>query len=262
MATTAKHALRYPVDADTVDIPRDMQNLATDLDGLISVYTEGAIGSRPAAGKSGRWFREEGGNGRLYIDDGETWEDVLIHGDSRIVHGTDARLVPVGALMDYAAAAAPTGWLLCDGTEKAVATYPALDALLGTTYGARTNGSGGAGSTHFRLPDLRSRVAVGAGTGPGLSARALAAVGGSEPSNHPAHAHTVNDPTHSHSSSLGAPLIGDSGVGTGYALATSGSRQVGGAGLVGSATGISLNNTGGGFDNMPPFIVVTKIIKT
>lgn len=74
---------------------------------------------------------------------------------------------PIGAITQYALATAPVGWLLCDGGQYAVATYPLLDALLGVTYGARTDGFGSAGSTHFRVPDARGRVAVGAGTGAG-----------------------------------------------------------------------------------------------
>lgn len=87
---------------------------------------------------------------------------------------------PSGVLQMYAGSAAPTGWLLCNGAEVAIATYGALYAVLGTTYGALTNGSGGAGSTHFRLPDARGRSIVGAGTGTGLTARTLAATGGAE----------------------------------------------------------------------------------
>jgi len=78
--------------------------------------------------------------------------------------------LPVGAITQYALAAAPIGWLLCDGGQYAVALYPLLDALLGVTYGARTDGVGGAGSSHFRVPDARGRVAVGAGTGAGEGA--------------------------------------------------------------------------------------------
>ena len=66
-------------------------------------------------------------------------------------------------IMPYAGAianqaAAPAGWLLCDGSEQDGSIYVALKALLLTTYGAYTNGSGGTGTTHFRLPDLRGRV--------------------------------------------------------------------------------------------------------
>lgn len=68
-----------------------------------------------------------------------------------------------GMVMPYAGAivnqaGAPSGWLLCDGSEQDASTYASLKNLLQTTYGAYTNGSGGTGTTHFRLPDLRGRV--------------------------------------------------------------------------------------------------------
>jgi len=72
--------------------------------------------------------------------------------------------VPVGAVNMWVTGTAPSGWLICDGTEKAVADYGTLAGVLSTTYGALTNGSGGVGTTHFRLPDLRGRVPMGAGT--------------------------------------------------------------------------------------------------
>ena len=69
---------------------------------------------------------------------------------------------PVGLITPFAGAAAPTDeWLLCQGQEVARATYPLLDRELGTTYGAYTNGSNVAGTTHLRLPDLRGRVPAG-----------------------------------------------------------------------------------------------------
>lgn len=57
---------------------------------------------------------------------------------------------------------APIGWLLCDGGEVPIDSYPELYSLLtadGTLFpfGANTDGSGGAGSTYFVLPDLRER---------------------------------------------------------------------------------------------------------
>ena len=98
-------------------------------------------------------------------------------------------LLPVGSVIAYAGATAPTNWALCYGQELAVASYPVLDALLGTTYGARTDGAGGAGSTHFRVPDLRGRVVAGQDDMGGVSANrltsalngdTLGATGGSE----------------------------------------------------------------------------------
>jgi len=55
-------------------------------------------------------------------------------------------------------AAAPSGWLLCDGSEKSQSTYAALYAVLGSTY---ANGLETAG--YFRLPDFRGARLVGAG---------------------------------------------------------------------------------------------------
>lgn len=73
--------------------------------------------------------------------------------------------VPVGAVNMWVTGTAPSGWLLCQGQQLAIADYTALSTVLGTTYGALTNGSGGVGTTHFRLPDLRGRAPIGAGTG-------------------------------------------------------------------------------------------------
>jgi microcystin-dependent protein len=62
---------------------------------------------------------------------------------------------PTGMVAYFAATSAPTGWFKANGAEISRTAYVALDAILGTTFGAYTNGSGGAGTTHFRLPDLR-----------------------------------------------------------------------------------------------------------
>lgn len=69
-----------------------------------------------------------------------------------------------GLITAFAGATAPTGWLLCDGSQISRSTYGALDGVLGETYGTYTDGSGGVGRSHLRLPDLRGRATVGAGT--------------------------------------------------------------------------------------------------
>ena len=68
---------------------------------------------------------------------------------------------------------APRGWAFCDGQLLAVSQNDALFSLLGTIYG-------GDGRTTFGLPDLRGRVPIHAGSGPGLSPRRLGAKAGSE----------------------------------------------------------------------------------
>lgn len=82
---------------------------------------------------------------------------------------------------------APRGWAFCDGQLLAVSQNDALFSLLGTIYG-------GDGRTTFGLPDLRGRIPIHAGDGPGLSPRRLGAKGGSEQM-----ALTVNQlPSHTH----------------------------------------------------------------
>jgi microcystin-dependent protein len=65
------------------------------------------------------------------------------------------RAAHTGALQATALGSAPSGWLLCDGSAISRATFAALYAAIGTTYGA------GNGTTTFNIPDLRGRVPVG-----------------------------------------------------------------------------------------------------
>ncbi len=64
-------------------------------------------------------------------------------------------LFPTGLIMPYAGSAAPTGFLICNGSNISRTTYSALFAIVGTTYGS------GDGSTTFGLPNLLGRVVVG-----------------------------------------------------------------------------------------------------
>ena len=68
----------------------------------------------------------------------------------------------IGTVMMFAGNFAPRGWMMCQGQLLPISQNSALFAILGTTYG-------GNGQTTFGLPDLRSRVPVGMGQGPGLS---------------------------------------------------------------------------------------------
>lgn len=86
--------------------------------------------------------------------------------------------VPTGTILGYGAAAAPGGFLVCDGSEVSRAGLAALFAIVGTTYGA------GNGSTTFNLPDFRGRSPMGFGSGPGLTARSLGQTLGAESTVH------------------------------------------------------------------------------
>ena len=79
----------------------------------------------------------------------------------------------VGEIRMFAGNFAPRGWAFCDGQLLAVSQNDALFSLLGTIYG-------GDGRTTFGLPDMRGRVPIHAGSGPGLSPRRLGAKAGSE----------------------------------------------------------------------------------
>jgi microcystin-dependent protein len=94
----------------------------------------------------------------------------------------------VGEIRIFAGNYAPTGWAFCNGQLLPIGSYTALFSILGTTYG-------GNGQSTFALPDLRGRVPMQPGQGPGLSPRALGDAVGTE-----AHALTQPElPGHSHS---------------------------------------------------------------
>src|SRR5690606_21678322 len=79
----------------------------------------------------------------------------------------------IGEIRMFAGNFAPRGWAFCEGQMLPISQNTALFSLLGTTYG-------GDGRTTFALPDLRGRVPVQSGTGPGLSSYRLGQSGGSE----------------------------------------------------------------------------------
>ncbi len=95
----------------------------------------------------------------------------------------------VGEIRMFAGNFAPRGWSFCDGQLLAVSQNDALFSLLGTIYG-------GDGRTTFGLPDLRGRIPLHAGSGPGLSPRRLGAKAGAEKvtltvNQFPSHNHTL-----------------------------------------------------------------------
>ena len=64
--------------------------------------------------------------------------------------------IPVGSVYAFLGAAAPTGYLLCDGLSYLVANYPGLHGVIGYNYG----GSG----LNFNVPDYRGMFLRGTGT--------------------------------------------------------------------------------------------------
>lgn len=125
----------------------------------------------------------------------------------------------VGEVRIFAGNFAPRGWAKCEGQLLPISQNTALFSLLGTTYG-------GDGRTNFALPDLRERVAIAPGQGPGLSLRDLGETGGQAavtllPANLPSHTHVAdikvsssagNSSTATTTSSLAAPMQSFNGV--------------------------------------------------
>lgn len=199
------------------------------------------------------------------------------------VSAAPASSLPSGAMVDYAGVGAPPGWLLCDGSVVNRVTYATLFAAIGATWGA------GDGSTTFGLPDLRGRVSVGVGTGAGLTARALAGVGGGQDSIVPSHGHAQTGTVsadHSHSGTTGdidrGHVHGMGGSSQQVYVSGSGTSAlrmgVGAVNTAGENTGHLHAFTTGGISanhthtvnavgvavtdqNMPPWVGVNKIIK-
>jgi microcystin-dependent protein len=99
----------------------------------------------------------------------------------------------LGQIQTFAFNFAPRGWMLCDGQLLAIQQNTALFSLIGTTYG-------GNGTTTFALPDLRGRMMVHQGSGPGLPTVVMGESAGNTQqtlliSNMPAHNHMLNAST-------------------------------------------------------------------
>ncbi len=97
--------------------------------------------------------------------------------------------VYLGCICMFAGSFAPRGFHVCDGSLIPISQNTALFSIIGTFYG-------GNGTSNFALPDLRSRVPVGAGTGAGLSQLVIGEATGATAAtlltaNLPAHSHTA-----------------------------------------------------------------------
>jgi microcystin-dependent protein len=111
----------------------------------------------------------------------------------------------IGQIMLVGFNFAPRGWAFCDGQLFPIAQNSALFSLLGTTYG-------GNGTTHFALPDLRGRVPLGMGQGPGLTNRTIGEMSGVETvalaqSQMPTHTHSMGVSSQNATAPLGNGLV-------------------------------------------------------
>lgn len=186
------------------------------------------------------------------------------------------RVIPAGALMPYAGATVPDGWLICGGQSLLRTDYPALFAAVGTTYGS-------ADGTHFNVPDMRSRVPVGkddmggsgslrmTSTGLGANPQTLGASGGAETralltANLPPYtpAGAVNTGTVAiYNGTNGVASPGSASVVNGGTISgTSGSQSTNLSQFSGfSFTGTPQGGTSTPFSDVQPSLVLNYIIK-
>ncbi|MGB8507427.1 MAG: tail fiber protein [Pyrinomonadaceae bacterium] len=148
----------------------------------------------------------------------------------------------------------PRGWAFCNGQILSIAQNTALFSILGTTYG-------GNGQTTFALPDLRSRVPVHWGQGPGLSSYSLGQSGGAESTtllqqNLPAAAPIqINANAESTTSKPNNNFPSSTSAGNGYAPTGDGTKMNPGVITGGLAGGSSIP-----FSILQPYLAVSFII--
>lgn len=173
----------------------------------------------------------------------------------------------IGQIQPYGFNFAPRGWAKCDGQLLPISSNTALFSLLGTTYG-------GDGRTTFALPDLRGRVPMHLGSGPGLSTRKIGQKGGAERV-------TLNEaqmPAHHHSGTVEVSGAVQCNPGDGNADSPGGNtiakiartNQFSSAGpsspmhddTITASGNFSTSNAGGSqsHDNMTPYLVINYCI--
>ncbi|AGA92241.1 microcystin-dependent protein [Thioflavicoccus mobilis 8321] len=146
---------------------------------------------------------------------------------------------------------APLKWAFCNGTLLTIASQAALYSLIGTAYG-------GDGRSSFALPDLRGRIPVHQGQGPGLTPRIIGQKAGAEEvvltvTQIPSHTHNVQV------SADDATLItaADNVAAKQYIYEDAAGART--AGLMHDST-IGSTGEGQAHNNMMPFLCISFII--
>jgi len=167
----------------------------------------------------------------------------------------------VGEIQIFGGNFPPMNWSICDGKLLVISENEALFQLIGTTYG-------GDGETTFALPDLRGRIPIHQGQGPGTSYYSLGEKAGVETVT----LTTAQMPLHSHLITVNLPVsasLGDRDTPENNYLTVNPSRgsefsSNGANAVMAPVLNISGNsdNTGGNqaHENRMPYLAVTYII--
>jgi microcystin-dependent protein len=207
-------------------------------------------------------------------------DDITATGDvdAAVIKQGTYRLVPAGAIMAYAGATAPDGWLLCYGQSLSRATYADLFTAISTTYGAGDD----PGNT-FAAPDLRGRVVAGQDDMGGSSANrltdqsggldgdTLGDTGGAEThtlvtGELAAHAHDSGNyvaasHTHGFTAALQTAVNGATAAGANL-YAANDSLTTGASGALAVSGSSSTTGIGTAHNNVQPTIILNYVIKT
>jgi microcystin-dependent protein len=168
--------------------------------------------------------------------------------------------VNTGLIVPWGSTSVPSGFLECNGSAVSRATYAALFAIVGTTYGS------GNGSTTFNVPDLTDKTILSRSNN-----KALASTGGANTVTNSGSVggglsnttlSTAQIPAHTHAQTVFNAMGGGQAAGgsfrRGASPAASGSTGGGGA----HSHNLSANYTGDSTSVLQPYLTLIYIIKT
>jgi microcystin-dependent protein len=177
---------------------------------------------------------------------GRKWLESIAQRLTDAIEAVDSSVVPVGTILETAAATPDDGFLFCDGSAVSRATYSDLYNRIGTIYGS------GDGSSTFNLPDKRGKFSFGkAASGTGST---IGTTFGTIDHDHtsPAHVHSVPAHWHAHDTSKGSNYLAGPGIPC-FVGVPNGSYTLGSAGtayrdlVTGDGTG-GIGNRNSGID--------------
>ncbi len=170
----------------------------------------------------------------------------------------------IGEIRMFAGNFAPRTWAFCEGQLLPISQNTALFSIIGTIYG-------GDGRTTMALPDLRGRVPIAPGNGPGLPSYREGQRGG-------ASTNTLNItqlPSHNHIGAVKASSgnatqnaatngasIATPGTGSGRSFTPTAGFNTASPDITLNADSVVTGNTGGNqsINNLQPFLSIYYII--